>query len=275
MDNCAAHKRVEIGDWLTANPRVQVHFTPTSGSWLNLVEVWFGIIERQAIRRGTFCSVRELNTKIRTFIDNWNVDRAHPFVWTKTADQILTKANRPTLISGDGSARRPANPAGDVDSEDRARRWLRAILRITLHQQADGELRLLLLGLQDPAGAVGPHPPQGGPVRVVVMVDQHRHRGVGADVGESPQGRRPLGLDVDGAVDGGALAVGKDREDHRDDVRAATGVCGREPGHPRRSEPLACLLPRHPMKVSMASLRPTRGDAEARRRRVVSARCCM
>ena len=93
MDNYAAHKRVEIRDRLAANPRVQVHFTPTSASWMNLVEVWFGIIERQAIRRGTFGSVRDLTTKIRGFIDGWN-DRCHPFVWTKTAEQILTKANR-------------------------------------------------------------------------------------------------------------------------------------------------------------------------------------
>ncbi|MEU4295710.1 IS630 family transposase [Kribbella sp. NPDC026596] len=93
MDNYAAHKRPEIKAWLAANPRVQTHFTPTSGSWLNLVEVWFGIIERQAIRRGTFRSVRDLNAKIRAFIDGWN-DRCHPFVWTKTADQVLAKANR-------------------------------------------------------------------------------------------------------------------------------------------------------------------------------------
>ena len=95
MDNYAAHKRIEIRDWLAANPRVQVHFTPTSASWMNLVEVWFGIIERQAIHRGTFHSVKDLNAKIRAFINGWN-DRAHPFVWTKTADEILTKANRQT-----------------------------------------------------------------------------------------------------------------------------------------------------------------------------------
>lgn len=93
MDNYATHKRPEIRGWLAAHPRIQVHFTPTSGSWLNLVEVWFGIIERQAIRRGSFRSVRDLNAKIRAFIDGWN-DRCHPFIWTKTADQILTKANR-------------------------------------------------------------------------------------------------------------------------------------------------------------------------------------
>jgi transposase len=94
MDNYATHKRIEVRDWLAANPRIHVHFTPTSGSWLNLVEVWFGIIERQAIHRGTFASVRDLTTKIRTFINGWN-GRAHPFIWTKTADQILQKANRP------------------------------------------------------------------------------------------------------------------------------------------------------------------------------------
>jgi hypothetical protein len=67
---------------------------------MNLVEVWFGIIERQAIHRGTFGSVKDLNAKIRAFIDGWN-DRCHPFVWTKTADEILKKAQRPTTsVSG-------------------------------------------------------------------------------------------------------------------------------------------------------------------------------
>jgi transposase len=93
MDNYATHKKAEVRDWLAANPRIHVHFTPTSGSWLNLVEVWFGIIERQAIHRGSFGSVKDLNAKIRAFIDGWN-DRCHPFVWTKTAEQILKKANR-------------------------------------------------------------------------------------------------------------------------------------------------------------------------------------
>jgi transposase len=59
MDNYAAHKRVEIRDWLAANPRAHVHFTPRSASWMNLAEVWFAIIERQAIHRGTFGNVRE------------------------------------------------------------------------------------------------------------------------------------------------------------------------------------------------------------------------
>jgi transposase len=94
MDNYAADKHPKVKTWLAANPRIHVHFTPTSGSWLNLVEVWFGIIERQAIHRGAFPSVRDLMIKIRAFI-NWN-DRCQPFVWTKTADQILTKTDRKT-----------------------------------------------------------------------------------------------------------------------------------------------------------------------------------
>jgi transposase len=93
MDNYAAHKHPAVRSWLADNPQVVVHFTPTHASWMNLVEVWFGIIERQAIHRGTFGSVRDLNAKIRAFIAGWN-DRRHPFVWTKTADQILKKANR-------------------------------------------------------------------------------------------------------------------------------------------------------------------------------------
>ena len=93
MDNYAAHKHPEVKAWLTANPRIVVHFTPTHASWMNLVEVWFSMIERQAIHRGVFGSVKELNTKIRAFIDGWN-DRCHPFIWTKPANEILKKANR-------------------------------------------------------------------------------------------------------------------------------------------------------------------------------------
>lgn len=95
MDNYAAHKHKDVKEWLADHPRFVVHFTPAHASWMNLVEVWFGIVERQAIRRGVFKSVKDLNAKIRAFIDGWH-DRAHPFVWTKTAEQILAKANRPT-----------------------------------------------------------------------------------------------------------------------------------------------------------------------------------
>ena len=92
-DNYHTHKHADVTAWLARNPRITLHYTPTSGSWLNLVEVFFSIITRQAIRRGTFTSVKQLVAAIRRFIDGWN-ERCHPFVWTKTADQILTHAVR-------------------------------------------------------------------------------------------------------------------------------------------------------------------------------------
>ena len=100
MDNYAAHKHANVKAWLADNPRFKVHFTPTHASWMNLVEVWFGIVERQAIRRGVFTSVKDLNAKIRAFIDGWN-NRSHPFVWTKTAEEVLAKANRNNTSNAD------------------------------------------------------------------------------------------------------------------------------------------------------------------------------
>jgi transposase len=90
-DNYAAHKHPNVKAWLARNPRITMHFTPTSASWLNMVEIFFGIITRQAIRRGSFASVKDLTTAIRTFIDGWN-NRCQPFTWTKTADDILDHA---------------------------------------------------------------------------------------------------------------------------------------------------------------------------------------
>lgn len=79
MDNYAKHKTVEVRDWMEVHPRFYAHFTPTSGSWMNLVEVWFGITDRQAIKRGVFTSVKDLNKKIREFINGRN-KRKLPFV---------------------------------------------------------------------------------------------------------------------------------------------------------------------------------------------------
>jgi transposase len=93
-DNYAAYKHPTVRAWLARNPRITLHFTPTSGSWLNMVEIFFGIITHQAIRRGGFHSVRDLLNTIRTFIDSYN-DRCLPFTWTKDADTILTEAKRP------------------------------------------------------------------------------------------------------------------------------------------------------------------------------------
>ena len=84
VDNYATHKHPTVQAWLARNPRIVLHFTPTSGSWLNLVEVFFSIITRQAIRRGTFRSVRELIDAISGFVDGWN-DRCQPFTWTRAA----------------------------------------------------------------------------------------------------------------------------------------------------------------------------------------------
>ncbi len=92
-DNYATHKHPKVAAWLARNPRITMHSTPTSGSWMNMVEIFFGIITRQAIRRGTFTSVKDLITAIEAFIDSWN-ERCTPFTWTKTADQILTKAKK-------------------------------------------------------------------------------------------------------------------------------------------------------------------------------------
>jgi transposase len=92
-DNYATHKHPAVRAWLARHPRITLHFTPTSGSWLNLVEIFFGIITRQAIRRGTFGSVRDLIQAITRFIDGWN-ERCEPFIWTKDADTITTKAHR-------------------------------------------------------------------------------------------------------------------------------------------------------------------------------------
>ena len=91
VDNYATHKHPKVQAWLTRNPRMTLHFTPTSGSWLNLVEVFFSIITRQAIRRGTFTSVADLTAAIRRYIDGWN-NRCQPFTWTNTTDEILPHA---------------------------------------------------------------------------------------------------------------------------------------------------------------------------------------
>jgi transposase len=92
-DNYATHKHPKVKAWLKGNPRVTLHFTPTGCSWMNMVEIFFGIITRQAIRRGTFTSVKELTAAIGAFIDAYN-QRCQPFAWTKDADQILAKAAR-------------------------------------------------------------------------------------------------------------------------------------------------------------------------------------
>ena len=91
MDNSAAHKRVEIRDWLAATRGCRCT-SPTSASWINLVEVWFGIIERQAIHRGSFAA--SPTSPAHPHLHRRLERPLHPFVWTKTAEQILAKADR-------------------------------------------------------------------------------------------------------------------------------------------------------------------------------------
>ncbi|MES3636629.1 IS630 family transposase [Mycobacterium intracellulare] len=99
LDNASTHKTPAVKRWLTAHPRFVLHFTPTSSSWLNLVERWFAELTTKKLRRGTHTSVRQLNTDIRAWIDTWN-DNPRPYVWTKTADQILASiANYCTQIN--------------------------------------------------------------------------------------------------------------------------------------------------------------------------------
>src|ERR1700677_467459 len=93
LDNYGTHKTAIIRNWLSKQPRFHVHFTPTYGSWLNLVERWFAELTNKRIRRGAFRSVRELESAIREFIDVHNED-PKPFVWTRTADQILDSMAR-------------------------------------------------------------------------------------------------------------------------------------------------------------------------------------
>ncbi|MCW3049010.1 MAG: endonuclease [Solirubrobacterales bacterium] len=88
LDNYATHKTPAIKRWLALHPRFVLPFTPTSASWLNLVERWFAELTTRKLRRGTHRTVRELNTDIRAWIDTWN-DDPRPYVWAKTADQIL------------------------------------------------------------------------------------------------------------------------------------------------------------------------------------------
>jgi transposase len=93
LDNYATHKTKSIQRWLAKRPRFHVHFTPTYSSWLNLVERWFGLLTERKIKRGSHRSTRELKTDIRSFIEASN-DAPKPFVWTKTADQILDSLAR-------------------------------------------------------------------------------------------------------------------------------------------------------------------------------------
>jgi transposase len=91
-DNLSTHKTPTIARWFTAHPRFHLHFTPTSSSWLNQVERWFGLLTDKALRRGVHKSVPALEKDIRAWITTWNAN-PRPFTWTKTADEIFERLN--------------------------------------------------------------------------------------------------------------------------------------------------------------------------------------
>jgi putative transposase len=93
VDNYATHKHAKVRAWLAQRNRFHVHYTPTYSSWLNQVERWFGLITQQAIRRGSFKSVKDLVAKIHDFVQHYNRN-CRPFAWTATADSILQKLAR-------------------------------------------------------------------------------------------------------------------------------------------------------------------------------------
>jgi transposase len=93
LDNASTHKTPAIQKWLAGHPRFVLHFTPTSSSWLNLVERWFAELTNKKLKRGTHRSVQELNSDIRQWIETWN-ENPRPYIWAKTADQILESIAR-------------------------------------------------------------------------------------------------------------------------------------------------------------------------------------
>ena len=93
LDNYATHKTPAIQRWLARRPRYHLHFTPTSSSWLNQVERWFAVLTEKQLRRGVFRSTRELEQAIEQYIDQHNA-ASKPFIWTKTADQLLATIAR-------------------------------------------------------------------------------------------------------------------------------------------------------------------------------------
>ena len=93
-DNYSTHKHEKVKNWFKRHKRFHIHFTPTSASWMNQVEIWFGILHNKRIKRGVFVSVKDLIKKIENFIKHYN-EKTKPFKWVKTSQEILAKAKRP------------------------------------------------------------------------------------------------------------------------------------------------------------------------------------
>lgn len=100
LDNSSTHKTAEVQTWLAEHPRIKLHFTPTSASWLNAVESWFSRLERRSIYRGVFTSVTALRKEIHRFIEVHNATSAKPFKWTKSAAAIIESVQRAKTSAG-------------------------------------------------------------------------------------------------------------------------------------------------------------------------------
>lgn len=113
VDNLGTHFTAEVRDWLTKNPNITLHRTPVGASWMNQIEIWVGLITRQAIRRGTFSSVKQLATTIKNYITDWNAN-CKPFAWTAdAATQSLPKfagSNRKSTNLRDTSCKLAVSP---------------------------------------------------------------------------------------------------------------------------------------------------------------------
>jgi transposase len=93
-DNYSTHKHEKVKKWFKRHKRFHIHFTPTSASWMNQIEIWFSILQRKQIKRGVFISIKDLIEKIETFIEHYNKNPS-PFKWVKAAQEIIAKAKKP------------------------------------------------------------------------------------------------------------------------------------------------------------------------------------
>ena len=96
VDNYSTHKHEKVKNWFKSHKRFHIHFTPTSASWMNQVEIWFSILQTKRIKRGIFTSVKDLTEKIEDFIKQYN-NSSKPFKWVKTSQEILAKAKKPPV----------------------------------------------------------------------------------------------------------------------------------------------------------------------------------
>ncbi|MCF7985557.1 MAG: transposase [Thiohalocapsa sp.] len=110
LDNSSTHKTEAVAAWLAKHPRFKLHFAPTSASWLNVVESWFSQLERRALYRGAFTSVKDLRDALHRYLQAHNEQHAKPFRWTKSAATILAAVRK----AGESTATKPNQTLGSA-----------------------------------------------------------------------------------------------------------------------------------------------------------------